>query len=141
MRILKNNRGFSLIEIIVAIALVALVGATIFANVGPKQRKGKVNLAKIAIRNLEGALETFYIDCNFYPSSAEGLEALVSAPDRCESWGPEPYLKNGKIPKDPWKNDFIYRESDSGGFEIISLGSDGKEGGKDYAQDISSKDL
>ena len=137
MNTVKNNKGFSLAEILIAIALIVGIGATMFANLGPQRRKAKVREAKLAIANLEQALDMFYMDCSYYPSS---LEDLVSAPDKCESWGPEPYLKNGKIPKDPWKNDFVYIESD-GDYEIISLGSDSKEGGEKYAKDISSKEL
>ena len=142
MNTVKNNKGFSLAEVMIALTLIVGIGATMFATLAPKQRKAKVNRAKLAIANLEQALDMFYMDCSYYPSS---LEDLVSAPDKCESWGPEPYLKNGKIPKDPWKNDFVYIESD-GDYEIISLGSDKKRDvvkkkESDYAKDISSKEL
>ena len=108
-----------------------------------RQRKSQVDQAKISISRLVDAINTFALDCSYYPSNAEGLEALVTRQEKCEKWGPEPYLKNGKLPKDPWKNDFIYRHDESATppFEIISLGKGGVEGGEDYSADISSKDL
>ncbi len=141
----RADKGFSLMEILIALVLVVGVFATVFTNVMQNRDKGQVSQAKIIISRLVDALNTFYMDCSYYPSTAEGLEALVTAPQKCESWGPEPYLKNGKIPKDPWKNDFIYEYDDSSGsFEIISLGKGGKDGGEKPPHptaDISSKDL
>jgi len=128
----------------VLIVLVLLVGifATIFTNVNQSRDKGQINQAKIIIARLTSALNMFYQACYRYPSNSEGLEALVVAPDDCEEWGPQPYLKNGKIPKDPWKTDFIYEYDEaSASFEIISLGKNKKEGGDDFAADISSKDI
>ena len=139
---LKNNRGFSLVEILVALVLVVGVFATVFTNVMQNRDKGQVNQAKIMVSNLVNAFESFYMDCSYYPSSEEGLEALVIASEKCESWGPQPYIKNGKIPKDPWKKDFVYEyDENSGVFEVISLGKGGKPGGTGLASDISSKDL
>ena len=138
----QSNKGFSLIEILIALVLVVGVFASLFSNVMQNRDKGQVNQAKIMLSRLVDAINTFYMDCNYYPSTAEGLEALVIAPAKCESWGPEPYLLNGKIPKDPWKNDFIYEYNESSGnYEIISLGKGRQEGGEQFAADISSKDL
>ena len=137
-----KNKGFTLMEIM--IVLVLLVGLVAFFLPGITQQrdKGEVNTAKLTISRLVDALETFYMDCKYYPSTAEGLDALVIAPQKCESWGPKPYLKNGKILKDPWKNDFIYQyDESSSSFEIISLGKGGKPGGEDFAADISSNNL
>ena len=84
-------------------------------------------------------MEEFNYDCGYYP---ESLEDLVSAPADCEEWGPQPYLKNGKIQKDPWKQDFRYEyNEEKGSFEIISWGADKKPGGSGpYNKDISSLD-
>ena len=128
----------------IMIVLVLLVGLAAFflPDITQQRDKGEVNTAILTISRLVDAVETFYMDCSYYPSNEEGLEALVIAPPKCESWGPKPYLKNGKIPKDPWKNDFIYQHDEStGSFEIISLGKGGKPGGEDFAADISSKNL
>ena len=137
-----NNKGFSLMELLIAITILVGMIAAIIGNLSGRRNKAQINQAKIIISRLEDAINTFYLDCSYYPSSAEGLEALVIAPEKCESWGPEPYLKKGRIPKDPWKNEFIYQyDENSGTFEIISTGRDGKAGGEGLAADISSKDI
>ena len=137
----KNNQGFSLMEIMIALALIVVVGTGVFVNLLGRYEKGKIDQAKISITRLADAVNMFYMDCGYYPSSAEGLEALIIAPQKCESWGPA-YLTKGKIPKDPWKNDFIYEyDTSTDSFEIISLGKGGKQGGEDSATDLSSKNL
>lgn len=139
---IKNTKGFSLVEILIALVLVVGVFATVFSNVMQSRDKGQLSQAKIIISRLVDAVNEFEMDCGFHPSSEAGLEALVIAPKKCESWGPKPYLKNGKIPKDPWKNPFIYKyDESSASFEIISLGKGGKLGGKDFTADISSINL
>lgn len=139
---IQNDKGFSLMEILIALAIMVGIGTFVAGNFMGRQRKSQVDQAKISITRLVDAVNTFYLDCSYYPSNAEGLEALVTRQEKCESWGPEPYLKNGKLPKDPWKNDFVYQYDDSSGqFQIISLGKGGKQGGEGYAADISSKDL
>ncbi len=138
----NNVKGFSLMEIMIAMILVVGVISGLVYAFKPELSKGKMRQARITISQLSQALDSFYLDCNFYPSNAEGLEALVAAPQKCESWGPKPYLKKGKIPKDPWSNDFIYEYDEANGeYEVISRGRGGKEGGEGEAADISSKDL
>lgn len=137
-----NTKGFSLMEILIAIVLLVGVVATFVPNLMQEREKGFINTAKATISHLSDSIESFYLDCKYYPSTDEGLDALVIAPPKCESWGPKPYLKKGKIPKDPWGNDFIYQyDESSGDFEIISLGKGGKPGGEDFAADISSNDI
>ena len=137
-----NNKGFSLMEILIALVLIVGAVATFLPNIAQNRDKGDVSNAKITISRLVDAIETFYMDCSYYPSTTEGLSALIIAPQKCESWGPKPYLKNGKIPKDPWKQEFIYQyDEPTGSFEIISFGKGGKPGGKDFAADISSMNL
>ena len=140
MLLKKNNKGFSLLEILIAMALLVGIVAGVVYRVMPRLSKGKVQQAHITINQIIQGLDTFYLDCNYYPSNAEGLEALVVAPQKCESWGPEAYIK--KVPKDPWGNNFIYEYDESSGkYEVISRGRGGKEGGEGEAADISSKDL
>ena len=141
-KIKNNNKGMTLIEILVVIALIAGISGTLIVNTSQGRSRGRVNLAKTMISRLEDALNTFNMDCNYYPSTEEGLEALVIPPKNCESWGPKPYLKKGKVPKDPWGNNFTYTyDGSTGDFEIISLGQDGEKGGEKFAGDISSRDL
>ncbi len=139
----KKVNGMTFVEILVVLTIIAGIASLGITKYMAQLDKAKVKQAKILITRIAEAFETFYMDCSYYPSTDEGLSALVLAPERCgEAWGPEPYLKNGKIPKDPWKNDFIYRyDTTTGRFEILSLGKGGVEGGKGVSADISSQEI
>lgn len=134
-----NNKGLSLIEMLVVVGILAFVMSIIARSVSQRQKKSQVTQAKILIGMFEQAMEEFNYDCGYYP---EALEDLVLAPQDCEEWGPEPYLKNGKIPKDPWGQNFRYEyDENSGNFAIISYGADRKPGGSGrFNKDISSLD-
>ena len=137
----KQSRGFSLMEIMIAVLIIASMATVLITNVTAQFNKSKVAQAKILLSQISQALDTFYRDCSFYPESEEGLDALVFPLERCGAWGPEPYLKGGKLPKDPWDNDLIYEYDDtSGAYEIFSLGKDRREGGEGYAADLSSNE-
>lgn len=137
-----SHRGFSLIEVMIAVAIVATMATILITNFSEEHKKAQVSQAKIILSQVVQSLETFYRDCSFYPTTEEGLEALVVAPERCPSWGPKPYFRKGKIPKDPWKNHLIYEYDElTGAFELFSLGKDGREGGEDYDTDLSSNDI
>ena len=136
------SRGFSLMEIMIALIILASMATFLISNVASQQKKARVSQAKILLSQVSNSLEIFQRDCSFYPTSEEGLDALVEPLDRCISWGPEPYLRNGKLPQDPWGNQLIYEYDESlSSYELFSLGSDRKEGGEGYAADLSSKDL
>lgn len=137
---MKKNSGFTLIEIMVVLAILAGLVAMVAPNIIGEAGAARVKTAKAEMSNISQALDMYKLDNFTYPSTAQGLEALVSKP----SGSPEPknYKANGymkKLPIDPWGNPYIY-SSKQGQFEIISLGSDGEEGGSDDATDISSKD-
>ena len=136
---LLNSRGFSLVEIMIVLAIIGIIVGIMANNFSGGLDKAKVKQAKITIAQLTDRLEMYQTDCSTYPTTEEGLDALLTAPggDSCEEWGPEPYMK--KLPKDPWKRDYIY-ESDGGEFTITSLGKDKKEGGEGYAADISNRE-
>ena len=137
----KYNRGFSLMEIMIAVIILASIATVVISNVSGQQKKAQVYQANILIDQVSQSLEMFYRDCSFYPTTEEGFIALLEKVDRCPSWGPEPYLTRDEIPKDPWGGELIYEYDDtSSSYEIFSLGSDRKEGGEGYAQDISSRD-
>ena len=136
---LRNNRGMTLIEIIIVVAILASLMAVLGNQVVQKYQKAQVNQAKIQIGEISKALDMYYTDCFRYPSDSEGLEALISEEAAsCNNWGPSPYLKKQAL-KDPWGNDFIY-ESDGTNFVITSLGAGGREGGSGTEKDISSDD-
>ena len=138
---LKNNRGFSLVEIMIVLVIIGIIAAFMGNRLFGGLDKAKVKNAKIMTQRLADALEMYSTDCNTYPTSEQGLKALISEPEGeppCESWGPVPYLK--KVSKDPWGRDYIY-ESDGIEFNITSFGKDKRQGGSKFGEDISYKDL
>ena len=130
----------SLLEIMVVLILIGLVTGTVVTQVIDRLAKGKFQQTQNQIREMVKIVETFYLDCGTYPSSSEGFEALMTAPDDCPSWG-GPYIK--KKVKDGWGRELIYEfTSESDEPVIISLGADGREGGaKKYDKDIISSEL
>ena len=138
-RFLFNQKGLSLIEMLVVVGILAFIMTFVVGRVTQARKKGQISQAKILIGLIEQAGEEFHYDCGYYP---EALEDLVSAPSDCEEWGPNPYLKNGKIPKDPWGREFLYRYSEErDSYEVISYGADRKPGGSGrFNKDISSFD-
>jgi len=136
-RRLRSMRGFTLMEILLVVAIIGiLVGAGIYQMGGAKDT-AKVEAARMAINKLKTDLLTYEINTGGYlPSTEQGLEALVTKPSGVKRW--KQVLK--EVPTDPWKNPYQYRRqgrSDSTEFEIYSWGPDMKEGGDD---DISSQD-
>ncbi len=134
-----NQKGMTLIEIMIVLAILAGIMAAIVTNVRGRLAEANIRQAKIQIGQIENALEFYRLACSYrYPTTEEGLEALVEAPGSCPGWGPEPYLRS--VPRDPWGNPFSY-ESDGSTYEIISFGRDGRPGGTGENADISSEDL
>ncbi|MBC6415386.1 MAG: type II secretion system protein GspG [Bdellovibrionales bacterium] len=139
-RLLKSSVGLSLIEMLVVIGILAFIVSVVARNVNQSRKKSDVNKAKILIGLIQQAMEEFSLDCGYYP---ESLEDLVSDSGECEEWGPTAYLKNGKIPKDPWGQNFVYQYNpEISNFEIISYGADRKPGGNNrFDKDISSSEI
>jgi general secretion pathway protein G len=136
-KFVKNNKGMTLLEIMIVLAILAGLIAVLASQVNGRLKKARINEARIQIGEYGKALDMFYTDCGFYPTADQGLNALLVAPTNCQNWGPDPYLK--KLAKDPWNHEFLY-ESTGSDYTIKSYGSDGKEGGTGDAADISSKD-
>jgi general secretion pathway protein G len=134
---LKNEKGMTLLEIMIVLAILAGLIAVLAGQVNGQLKKARMKEAHIQIAEFGKALDLFYTDCGFYPSTDQGLHALMEAPSNCSNWGPDPYLK--KLGKDPWNHEYIY-ESSGGNYTIKSLGSDGKEGGSGDAADITNND-
>lgn len=146
MNKLKLMKGFSLIEIMIAITILGLVMALVGTNVLKRLDEAKVQATRNQIKALEGALQDYYRQNGSYPTTDQGLQALVEKPTSGKipkNWSAG-YLgkdEGAKVPLDSWSNDFVYRSDDGYKFEIISRGADGEEGGEEIAADISSKDL
>jgi general secretion pathway protein G len=133
----RHSRGFTLIEMMVVVAILGMLAALIVPGVIKHLDEAKVKTAKVDMRTVEGALKMFKLDNNRYPSSDEGLEALVTQPSDAPNW--KQYLE--KLKKDPWGGDYQYINNGDGSYEIISLGGDRVEGGEGPNADISNKDL
>lgn len=142
LKILRTNGGFTLTEMLIVIALIALVGTFVAGNVISKFGRAKIDATKIQMKQLGVILDDFKRECGRYPTSDQGLDALVKKEIggvNCKNYDPEGYIKGGKVPKDGWGSDFLY-ESDGNKYKITSLGNDLKVGGEGNDKDISSDD-
>lgn len=140
----RRQAGFTLIEIMVVVVILAILGTFAVTNIIDNPDKARVTKAQHDIRTLESALEMYKLDNYNYPSTEQGLAALVQRPTGSpepRNWKAGGYMK--KLPKDPWGNDYIYMgPQDTGGrVQIISLGADGQTGGTDLNADISNLEL
>lgn len=132
-----SNRGFSLIELIVVLVILGLLATVVGPKVMDRLGRGKSEIAKLQIDQLEGALGLFRFDVGRYPSTAEGMAALIDNPG-IENWA-GPYLDKRTLPKDPWGREYQYRAPGQyGDFDLYSLGADGMEGGEDDSADVTS---
>jgi general secretion pathway protein G len=135
----KNMRhGFTLIELMIVIVILGLLAAMVMPSLTGKGEEAKRNLVCVQMKSIyDGALDMFKINNSVYPSTSEGLEALVKNPDteKYPNYSTSGYFKDNKLPKDSWGSKFIYL-NDDGHVELISLGADRKEGGKGEAADI-----
>jgi general secretion pathway protein G len=141
--IMASQDGMSLIEILIALTLLGLAGTFVAGKVTESLAEGQVQTAKIQIRSISERLKEFRRDCNFIPTTDQGLEALVEKPTggrECKRYAPGGYIDGGKVPLDPWDGEYIY-ESDGKTFTILSYGADNAEGGEGTDADINSKDL
>ncbi len=142
-RFRKSERGFTLIELMVVIVIIGILAAYIAPKFIERTEDAKINAAKAQIRSFETGLKLFRLDSGFYPSTEQGLQALVVEPTTGripEKYKKGGYLDSAKVPNDPWGNPYIYESPGSHGFdyEIKSLGADGVEGGEDENADIES---
>ena len=130
--------GFTLIEMLVVISIIALIMSLVGPRVLNFLGESKVKAARIQIESLTSALDLYALDTGQYPSSSEGLEALMQRPGGVTSWS-GPYLKGNGVPKDPWGKPYIYRApGEHGAYDILSYGADGQEGGTGAEADITS---
>lgn len=138
MRVVNQKRGaFSLIELMVVIIILGLLAALVMPNVLGQSEQAKSRLACVQMKSIAQSLESFRMDNGRYPSTEEGLAALVSNPDpdRFTGYLSGGYLSGKGVPRDPWNNPYIYIQEASG-FDILSLGADGREGGTGHDRDL-----
>jgi general secretion pathway protein G len=130
--------GFTLVEMLVVITIIGLIMALVGPRVLNYLTDSKVKAAKIQIESLSNSLELFYLDTGRYPTSSEGLQVLVAPNFSIQGWN-GPYLRSNAVPNDPWGHAYVYRTpGQSRPYDILSLGSDGQEGGDGAAADISN---
>lgn len=134
----RRSRGFTLMELLVVLAilglLMSLVGPAVLNQLGGAKSK----TAAIQVKDIEQALEMYKLDVGRYPTTGQGLVALVQKPDGVGGWN-GPYLKGGKLPQDPWKQDYHYRfPGVRGEIDIYSFGMDGTEGGDGENADVGN---
>ena len=135
---LRDIKGFTLVEIMVVITIIALVGAVVGPRVFNQLSGAKTKAARLQIEDYGSALELFYLETGRYPASSEGLSALIKAPPGLERWN-GPYLKKTILPRDPWDNDYYYQSpGEHGEYDLYSYGKDGKPGGDGENSDIVS---
>lgn len=134
----RKRKGFTLIEIIAVVIIIALIGSLGASALLKKSGQAKANIAIAQMSKLEGAIENFGIDCGRYPIESEGLDALIMGPSELEEKWAGPYLKAKQL-FDPWDNPYIYIEEgqvNPGSYDIICFGADGVEGGEGDKADL-----
>jgi general secretion pathway protein G len=138
-----GQRGFTLIEIMVVVVILGILAAIIIPRISDRPEQARRTKAVMDIKSIETALSLFHMDNGFYPSTEQGLEALVEKPSTGRI--PNDYKEGGylkKVPLDPWKNPFIYISPGAyGDYDLISYGNDGEEGGEGKYADINNWEL
>ncbi len=142
LKTLKESRGFTLIELMVVIVILSLLAVLVGPKLIGRSDDAKVADAKVQIRNLETALKLYKLDSGNFPSTEQGLQALVSKPTvgkMPNNYKAEGYLESKSVPKDPWGNDYIYLSpGEHGDYDLYSFGADGVRGGEGKNADIES---
>lgn len=141
----RNERGFTLIEIMVVIIILGILASYVAVKITGQTEDARRTQAKVQIETFETALKMYKLDNGSYPSTEQGLQALVEAPTTGRlprNWREGGYLEKGRIPKDPWKNDYIYLSPGfHGDFDIISYGDDNETGGEGKDADVNNWEI
>jgi general secretion pathway protein G len=133
-----GERGYSLLELLVVLAILGLIIAIAAPRVIGYFDSSKAKAAEIQIANIAAALDLYYLANGAYPTEQQGLKALVERPEGVQSWD-GPYLNRADGIVDPWDRPFIYRQpGQHGKFDVLTFGADGKEGGEDEDRDLGS---
>lgn len=142
LKTMKDSRGFTLIELMVVIVILSLLAVLVGPKIIGRSDDAKVADAKVQIRNIETALKLYKLDSGNFPSTEQGLQALVAKPTTGKipnNYKSEGYLENKNVPKDPWGNDYIYLSpGEHGDYDLSSYGADGARGGEGKNADIES---
>ncbi|MBA4501011.1 type II secretion system major pseudopilin GspG [Marinobacterium marinum] len=132
----RSERGFTLVELLVVLAILALLAGIVGPRVLNQLGGAKSDTAKVQIGDFEQALEMYKLDVGRFPTTEQGLQALIQQPTGATGWN-GPYLKKRKVPVDPWNQGYEYRfPGQHGDYDLMSLGSDGAPGGDGEARDV-----
>ena len=134
----KQESGFTLLELLVVLGIIALLAGIVGPQVMKHMGASKTKAARVQVEDLSAALDMYKLDVGKYPTTEQGLAALVEKPATSKRWN-GPYLRKSKVPQDPWVTDYHYASpGQHGKFDLYSYGADDKEGGEGEDQDINS---
>jgi general secretion pathway protein G len=134
-----RESGMTLIEILVVLVLIGVVMGIVGTKFLGQGEKAKADATKIQINQIGNSLDLFKLEIGRYPTTSEGLQALITAPSGAANWN-GPYWRDAQVPKDPWGHDYKYAAPGTHGtaYDIMSYGADGVEGGEGPNKDITS---
>ena len=121
---MKNQKGFTLIEIMVVVIILGLLAGIVLPKILGREEEAKVSTAKVQMKSIESALDAFKLDNGFYPATDQGLNALIKKPEVGripDKWKDGGYLKPARIPKDPWGKDYLYFSPGNEGLSLIHI--------------------
>jgi general secretion pathway protein G len=140
-----HEHGFTLIELMVVIVILGILAGLIIPRIMGRPEEARRMKARVQLESIETALKLYKLDTGSYPTTEQGLQALVEPPtvgELAKNWRKGGYLEKGKVPKDPWGNDFVYLSPGvNDDFDLSSYGKDGQPGGEDDDADINSWEL
>ena len=140
-----TDRGFTLIELMVVIVILGILAGLIVPRIMGRPEEARQMKARVQIESIETALKLYKLDNGYYPTTEQGLQALVEPPavgQLPRAWREGGYLEKGKVPKDPWGNEYVYLcPGIHGDFDLVSYGADGEPGGEDKDQDVNNWEL
>jgi general secretion pathway protein G len=134
------SRGFTLIELLLVLVILAVLAAVVVPKFTKRSEQARIAAAKTDIANLETVLDAFEVDVGRYPTTEEGLRALMEPPSNAKDWK-GPYLKRPVV-NDPWGNPYVYRcpgQHNTSSYDLLSFGPDGQEGGGDDIDNWSAR--
>ena len=144
-RALYHQRGFTLIELMVVIVILGILAGLIVPRIMGRPEEARRMKARVQLESIETALKLYKLDNGYYPSTEQGLQALIEPPSVGQlprAWRDGGYLEKGRVPQDPWENDYVYLAPGvNGDYDLSSYGADGEPGGEGDDEDINSWEL